>query len=323
MNVTPIRRSVRPHVRRGTGLVQAITSVSAAGLLITGVFIPALIGLRDRNFQALCSTRVGLLTRAMLVYASDYDETPPFILRDAASDSPLNAANRRKETWLAAASTMERIFLLRESDWYTGGYPKLPNSGDLFPYARFESIYRCPEFERIVHPDKYQNAFNITRTIFGNKLNLEDGQFRFDQGILRLSAVFKPAGLPMMIDESWHAYVAYPIQRSWVWGGIDPLWDAWNCCMGQYHGRPLKGLSWYPSLAPPGSTEGVVENDPQRSATLGFYDGHCEPQRDPLPNMEINSLGRAPMNPFSGYGLMYMKWLAQMIYAQVGQPLPF
>ena len=39
----------------------------------------ALPGLQGRNRQAVCTTRIGLLTRAMLLYASDYDETPPFL----------------------------------------------------------------------------------------------------------------------------------------------------------------------------------------------------------------------------------------------------
>jgi len=212
---------------------------------------------------------------------------------------------------------MQRIYLMREEDWYALGDPRLPESGTLFPYTRFTNLYRCPEFERISHSDKYQNVFNYTRSIFGNKANIDE-LGKFDKGLLRLSGVYNTAKLPMMVDESWNCSVAYPISAGWVWGGIDPMWDALNSCFGQYHGPKVMGFTWYPVSNPPGSENGVVSNDPQKSATVSYYDGHAGTVRDPMPNVEINTHGRAPLNPFAASGREYIRWILELAYAQLG-----
>ncbi len=121
----------------------------------------------------------------------------------------------------------------------------------------------------------------------------------------------------MMVDESWSCYVAYPIDKGWVWGGVDPMWDALNSCMGQYHGAPIRGFAWYPS----GANGEIADGVPLQSATLGFYDGHCELKRDPFPNVEINGAGRAPLNPWSPSGEEYLRWIAMLLYAQLGLAL--
>ncbi len=79
MRTTYPARFGRGTARRAMTLVHTVTSVGTVVMLVTTIMVPALIGLRDRNRQALCATRIGLMTRAMLTYAMDFDETPPFV----------------------------------------------------------------------------------------------------------------------------------------------------------------------------------------------------------------------------------------------------
>jgi len=301
-------------------LIELLVIVAIIALLLT-ILLPALGRARAQARTVLCASRVSQMTKAMLIYAGDYDDAPPFIITDPANDDPKvdGGRNRRKETWLAAAATMQRIYLMKEEGWYGNDDPPLPQSGDLFSYARFPDVYRCPEFERVSSEHKWQNAFNITRSIFGNKANRDEiGQF--NRGLLKLSQVYASAELPMMVDESWFCSVAYPIDGDWVWGGIDPMWDAMNTCLGQYHGPPIRGYAWYPDSPPQGSEAGVVADDPQKSATTGYYDGHVGLTRDPVPNVQINHLGRAPLNLASDYGRAYVTWILKIAYAQLGIP---
>jgi len=254
----------------------------------------------------------------MLMYVDDYDGTPPFILKDAKHDDPMvnNGENRRKETWLASASTMQRIYLLSEEEWPTDKSLALPRSGDLFPYARFASLYRCPEFERVRDPNKHQNAFNYTRSIAGRRAD-PDHPGQFDGEILKIEAVHQPGKLPIMLDEAWDCHVAWPEPYRWGWCGVDCVGDLLNSCLGQYHGSPVPGLAWYPRSDPPGSENGVVSNVPVKRASVGFYDGHAELMRDPLPNME-HADGRPAAYPFHAYAQTYLDWVAKLIHAQKG-----
>jgi hypothetical protein len=215
---------------------------------------------------------------------------------------------------------MEHIFLEPESNWYSDNDPHLPESGDLFKYARFTSLYLCPEFERVNNPNKDQNVFNFTRSFLGRKLDVDallNGFTKHWLQIIKISAMYSTATMPMMIDESWSNYVAWPEPYGYTWAAHDPIADLLDSCMGQYHGAPIQGYVWRPNTAP---GDHIVE-EAVKMASVGYYDAHVELVRDPVPNLEHNG-GRAPLNPFAGYGRDYLRWIGAMLYAQQGLALP-
>ena len=318
-----------PHVRRrGFTLIELLVVVAIIALLIS-ILLPSLSKARAQARTTLCGSRMSQMIKAMIVYGEDYNETLPFILKGDGDDPKWHdnagdSANWGKETWLAAGETMEYIYLVPEDVWYATGLPKLPESGDLFPYARFPDLYRCPEFVRISSPDKDQNAFNYTRTILGRKMD-SDALFNTLEmnylDIMKMSGVYNPARMPMMVDEAWDCYVAWPLDSGWVWGGHDPVWDLFNSCMGAYHATPAKGFVWYPETEPPGSEGGVVPDVGYKLSSIGYYDGHVALDRDPLPNLEHYG-GRPALNPFADYFTAYFGWIATLLYAQQGLAVP-
>jgi prepilin-type N-terminal cleavage/methylation domain-containing protein len=321
----------RLTARRGFTLIELLVVVAIIALLIS-ILLPSLSKARQQARTTLCGSRLSQMVKAMLIYCEDYSETPPFILKGDGDDAnycddPGNSANWGKETWLAASQTMQRIYVLPETDWYTLGHPRLPESGDLFPYTRFAGLYRCPEFERISDSRKDQNAFNYTRNLLGRKMDIDALVNTLEMhylGIIKVSGIYNPACMPMMIDEAWDCYVGWAEPYGWVWGGHDPVWDIFNSCMGRYHGADIKGFAWFPETKPPGSEGGVVPDVGCKQASLGFYDGHVALERDPLPNMEHYG-GRPPLNPLANYFRSYLKWIDTFLYAQQGisMNLPF
>ncbi len=328
-------------------MVQAITSVGTGVVLLTGVFIPALIGLRDRNIQAVCTTRIGLLTRAMLVYASDYDETPPFLGRgwedtvDADQDSlvwpALPGETRTVADWKALEDwlmpDMPFYWCSAQSDW--------PNQarvthGSLYPYTRSDQLYRCPAFERAV--GKSQNAFNYSRTLLGrtwyhrgepggaNDSPWFSGNWAGACGpIMRLSTVYVPARLYMMVDERWNRHVGAPPDQfsppaqtggGLLGGRINGGWMAADCMffpmgdeLGQYHGRPVR------TTVPAGAQPFVPT---VRQANLGFYDGHAGLSFDPLPDRNVDpAMG---ISNAVEVAVGYLNWVFAQLYAQRGVP---
>jgi competence protein ComGC len=305
--------STRDFRRHGVTIVEFLVVAFVIVLLVL-VLLPSSRSSTPYSNVTLCMSRIAQLTKAMTMYAEDYDGVPPFILRDAVADDPFSdgGANRRKETWLAAAATMQRIYLLPEDDWYTEPGRRVIESGTLYPYARFANLYVCPEFQKLHHADKHQGAFNFTRNIMGRKASPERIG-RFDGEILKIEAVAEPSALPMLFDEAWDAHVARPDVSANGWCGIDPVADVMRSCLGQYHGQPT--VSRWRSADK--GTRGATAANYVKRASVGCYDGHAELMRDPCPGRAYQNGGALldPMNPESGD---FLAWFSTMFKAQSG-----
>ena len=303
-----IRRNEWTVERRAFTLIELLVVVAIIALLIS-ILLPSLSKAREQARTTLCLSRVAQLTKAMLVYAEDFDETPPFVskMNEFGSSPP---GPDPIEDWLASGEEISTIYNLPQSEWSDAlGRPyEIPRSGTLFTYTRFEDLYRCPEFVRVKDPAKSQNVFNYTRAVWGRYwvLPVETGWDSYwgnVKHILKLSQVHSPAQVAMMLDEQWNRHVANAYDLLVV--SYNNSW--YNCTdygffadnmIAVSHGQPVTSefhdLDYDPQNPP--------YYDPflWKRGGIGFYDGHARLMRDPWPTMSLgNNKAGAPFR---------MKW---------------
>jgi prepilin-type N-terminal cleavage/methylation domain-containing protein len=258
--------TLRPAVT-GFTLIELLVVVAIIALLIS-ILLPSLAKARGQARTSLCASRVSQLTKGMLMYADDFGETPPFI------DPGFDRADPN-ESWLAEPNQMQIVLdpTKDEAAWDVAGV-RLPQSGRLFAYTRFAELYRCPEFERISDSRMMQHRFNYTRSLTGrrwrappmlggNANNPLFGDFRGP--VMKVSGVYAPSVLIMMVDEQWNRHVAADYQYSSDPGDdfpmrADPVWFLADE-MGQYHGQEVKEQTEYVGSC--------------KRAGLTYWDGHA------------------------------------------------
>ncbi len=264
-------------------LIELLVVVAIIALLIS-ILLPSLSKARAQSRTTLCGTRVSQLVKAFMIYSQDYDESPPFIARGihAPTDRP---KEYEEEDWISVE--MDQMWMVPESEWPEG---LCPRSGSLYPYTRFETLYRCPEFERI--PRKTQNKFNYTRSMLCRRIICpweDGGQEYYDLmgigSIVKLGQVHSPSQLMMTLGESWQFHVAYePYYGNRALEGpkcADPVFFILESQYGEYHGPPAGDM---PGLSLP---EGPNVPASIKQASVGFYDGHVGLERDVAPGRHL------------------------------------
>ncbi|MBN1343318.1 MAG: prepilin-type N-terminal cleavage/methylation domain-containing protein [Phycisphaerae bacterium] len=286
--------------RRGFTLIELLVVVAIIALLIS-ILLPSLSKARAQARATLCASRIGQLAKSVLVYADDYEETPPFIgvgYKECGGDRAygnLGPAGRNTELYFAqyeqwlipnlAGAGSDKLWLDTNWDQWKGTDKEADvHAGTLFPYTRFDVLYRCPEFERITGSGKTQNVFNYSRSLLARKLlssipsiGDRDAEGPLHPGtILKSSAVYNPAAMYMLIDEQWDFHCAGNYNE----GGIDNLGGCWMAAetihglvfdmWGSYHGTTSNAL-------------GLVETLSSKKANMAYYDGHVDLFQDPLP----------------------------------------
>ncbi len=281
-------------------LIELLVVVAIIALLIS-ILLPSLGQARGQARSALCASRLGQMTKAMLLYAGDCEETPPFVgvgFKECGKDKvypQLGPTGQNSELYFAqfeqwlipnlAGASPDALWL--DPDWrqYEGTSREAKvERGTLFPYTRFPGLYRCPDFERAGDGRKTQNVFNYSRSILARKLLTNLSTVR-DPGITeilcpgpiaKVSSIYNPGAMFMMIDEQWDFHCA----GNYNDGGINNISGSWMAAetihglamdmFGSYHGSPAKALN-------------LPEIEPCKRGSVSYYDGHVELFLDPVP----------------------------------------
>lgn len=281
--------TIRSRRVPGFTLIELLVVVAIIALLIS-ILLPSLSKARAQARTTLCLSRIAQLGKSVLIYSNDYNETPPFLgvgFENCGDHDDFEG----RDTWdYWAAHEQWEIPDVRdawdkpEDIWLANNPHNDVQHGTLFNYARFENLYRCPEFERTAN--KEQNMFNYTRTVLArrvlSRVVLDPVDDDLAPGpLLKLSAFHAPAAMYMLLDEAWDFHVA-GIPNDQPEDGVfeDGIWGYWmgheslhgiiGDTIGSYHGVLGKGANI--SGVEAGKKGGVL-----------FYDGHADAIRDPLP----------------------------------------
>lgn len=313
-------RSHRPS-RSAFTLIELLVVVAIIALLIS-ILLPSLSQARAQARTTVCASRIAQIAKSIMIYAEDYNETPPFLdMAQADWDKVLPGSTRmdksgqdllynwaRWENWL-----MHDMPSLWAANNGGIGDPVLAEQeirrGTLFPYARFLEIYRCPEFERAPVAGDGQRLFNYTRSWLGRKLrwgplgdtddftgeklpNRIDGDGIRAGKILKLSEPYAPSATWMMLDEQWDKHVGAdalgfnpPDEPGGAVGAISGMPMCADCVhtiLGDEVGR------YHGSKGRVINTAATANQIPlTKQGSIAYYDGHVALFRDPLPNRHI------------------------------------
>ena len=332
---------------RGFTLIEWLVVVAIIALLIS-ILLPSLGRARAQARATMCASRISQLVKAIFLYADDYGGTPPFMGRgwENADDPGQDGLIWPKfqgvtttvrdwkyfENWIMP--NMPDYWTLAEIDWPPEAEVR---NGSLFRYTRFESVYLCPDFERVSDPSKSQNTFNYTRTLLGRKWyhqNDPEGQegspwyFGNWAGaagpIMQIGQIYSPSRLHMLFGERWNRHCAAPPEEmsppapvgkgfldgmiTGQWMVADPMLGLLGNEIGQYHGQKMG------SQVAPVEVREFIEHI--KRANSAFYDGHVALELDPLPDRLADldwgfvSAGHA--------ALAFVDWTLGHIFAQRG-----
>jgi len=347
----PLRTGLSRNLRAFT-LIELLVVVAIIALLIS-ILLPSLGQARAQSRTTLCATRIAQVAKAMMMYASDYDETPPFMgMGQCDWDDMLPTSTKKDksgvdlvynwmkwEDWLMP--DMPRLWAL-----YQGSIISAPEDeveakgliqrGSLFPYIRFDGLYRCPDFERKPRSGVgAQRLFNYTRSwagrkalsgLLGDKDDYNQSAIAADDiiragKIVKMSQAYAPSAYWMMIDEQYNSHVGGSVdefnppakQAGLVSpGGMPMCADVIHTIVGdefgQYHGSKGRSVQT--------TNQTVLQQIPMcEQGSIAFYDGHVSLFREPLPGRHIEGADISGLQVEIGVVLDLVKGL---IFSQRG-----
>ncbi len=308
-------------------LIELLVVVAIIAMLIS-ILLPSLGKARAQARGTLCASRISQMAKAFLIYADDYGETPPFICYGRGTGALYGPDPN--ENWLVNGQSGTRSYAAilwdsPESDWPFNW----AQTGTLFTYTRFETLYRCPEFERVSAANAMQRKFNYSRSSLGRKVQFDAAHlmdtslparpygFGYDGPIMKPSSVYASSQVPLVVDEASDGYVADYGTSNFTWDHCDPIMDLVDSFVGDYHGSPILGVA---------NVNDVWQtNYPRKSGSLAMYDGHVELVRDWYPRVGGNNVGGGrPLIDFftPSVRAAAKQMLDILFYSQRGEPTP-
>ncbi len=301
-----MRMFMTPRRGKGFTLIELLVVVAIIALLIS-ILLPALSKARAQARTTLCLSRINLLGKAMMLCAEDSDEWFPFPA--SLEERELEGADPN-EVWLAnwlkqpdPAAALETVGYHPQEEW-GDMLNEVPRSGTLFPYTRFDELYRCPEFERAQASE--QHVFNYTRPLWARYWKLPcdypDGEAPSVWGslrgpIMRVSDVHSPSDLPLMLDEHWSRHVGTA-------GQLGTNDSAYNCADYGFYGDNIIAVSHGTPVRSRfhDRDEGIfmfhLDLYVWKRGGVFYYDGHAALERDPWPTLPLGNNGTP--GPFRG-----------------------
>ena len=323
-----MRLSTGRRGRPGFGftLIELLVVVAIIALLIS-ILLPSLSKARAQARTTLCASRISQVCKAFLIYGGDFDETPPFTGYGRGRVPEYGKEDLRQEPWFSnpETDTDANNILHHSDDTWPANWAK---TGLLFEYTRFESLYRCPEFERVSDNRCVQHSFNYSRCSLGRKAEADMANkepwsmyyIGFPGPIIKPSMAYAPSKLTMVMDEDWYGYIGYHGGMAYDWDQTDPIMDIVDAYIGAYHGSQVPGLLHNDFDG--GPPAGLWDKDvPRKSGSVAMYDGHVELIRDWMPNVENEARGGRAFPDFLNADVMAVYWdmLGQFFYAQQGK----
>ncbi len=311
----------------GFTLIELLVVVAIIALLIS-ILLPSLGQARAQARTTLCGSRASQLCKAFLLYADDYNEIPPFICFGRGTG--FRYGPDPNENWLVGGKTAANVDIAAilwnndELDWPANW----AQTGTLFTYTRFETLYRCPEFERTMAPGNLQRRFNYPRCSLGRRVrfsaanlpNTSDPNmpygFAYDGPIMKPSMVYASAQVPIVVDEAWDGYIGLHGTNNYTWDHCDPIMDIVDSFIGEYHAPTVLGVA--------NVNEQWDFRYPRKRGTLAMYDGHIELIRDWYPRVGGGNAGggRPMIVPLPEVMDAVRIMLGILFYSQRGEPSP-
>lgn len=236
-----LRRTCGRRARAAGFTLVELVSVIAIVLILLGLLLPALAGLRDRAQTVICASGLRQIISAANVYAAEHEGSYPDCWRWVWSDA---GSGDWQNTWV---------------EW---AQPDTVPRGELYAqqYLRDTNIFLCPTFRRMAGLNP---AFSHLTPYVGYSMNeyLKTWVTYQTWGgypkIIR-SEIQRPATLGVFADEGT---VSLP------WG---PVWIN-NLCLGVGQYNPSN--SYCDAI---GAFHNAPDGDPTRGkANVAFADGHA------------------------------------------------
>jgi prepilin-type N-terminal cleavage/methylation domain-containing protein len=334
-------REPNPSRRFASGftLIELLVVVAIIALLIS-ILLPSLGRARAQARATQCASRISQMAKSLLLYSEDFKEAPPFMGRGWEDhDEVLNSTEEWPkhsgitvrqwgmwENWIMP--DMPEYWATEQSTWPAKAQLR---NGSLYQYARFDTVYRCPEFERTAPGIKSQNVFNYCRSVVARKWFLPDepeaqsgsdystgSMFGAPGPIVPMSSIYAPSDAWLLIEEQWNYHVGAPIDQfappahtigTGGWMAADCMFFPLGSELGQYHGTQVK------PPAPP-YAGGVAVPAVQRGM-IAYYDGHATLELDILPGRNVNSLDALTQYPY------ILDWMLGRIFSVRGRYINF
>ncbi len=157
-------RSPRVPPLRAFTLIEVLVVVAIIALLVA-VLIPSLSRARAQAKTVVCSTQIGQLMRAALMYKGDFRDRLP---GTGVNDAPFYGSYETgaRNDWLTWSGTWT-VVITSQNIGSTQFWKKVPRNGRLWRYYHDEKLLKCPASENSNGKLSYSTPENVAMAMKG------------------------------------------------------------------------------------------------------------------------------------------------------------